>query len=128
MENKMVKPDWKLFEFKFSENPQRNFEWFCYLLFCKEFNQSYGIPRLYNQPGIETFPVEYDNEVIGWQAKYFSSKINKDDVLDSVKKAIEKYPKITKLILFLIKNGIQKRMEITQKDVKRFWSFVTPII
>lgn len=124
----MVKPDWKLFEFKFSENPQRNFEWFCYLLFCKEFNQSYGIPRLYNQPGIETFPVEYDNEVIGWQAKYFSSKINKDDVLDSVKKAIEKYPKITKLILFLIKNGIQKRMEITQKDVKRFWSFVTPII
>ena len=100
MENKMVKPDWKLFEFKFSENPQRNFEWFCYLLFCKEFNQSYGIPRLYNQPGIETFPVEYDNEVIGWQAKYFSSKINKDDVLDSVKKAIEKYPKITKLIIF----------------------------
>ena len=100
MENKMVKPDWKLFEFKFSENPQKNFEWFCYLLFCKEFNQSYGIPRLYNQPGIETFPVEYDNEVIGWQAKYFSSKINKDDVLDSVKKAIEKYPKISKLILF----------------------------
>lgn len=100
MENKMVKPDWKLFETKFSENPQKNFEWFCYLLFCKEFNQSYGIPRLYNQPGIETFPVEYDNEVIGWQAKYFSSKINKDDVLDSVKKAIEKYPKITKLILF----------------------------
>lgn len=96
----MVKPDWKLFETKFSENPQKNFEWFCYLLFCKEFNQSYGIPRLYNQPGIETFPVEYDNEVIGWQAKYFSSKINKDDVLDSVKKAIEKYPKITKLILF----------------------------
>ena len=69
----MVKPDWKLFEFKFSENPQRNFEWFCYLLFCKEFDKPYGIPRIYNQPGIETFPIEYDNEVIGWQAKYFST-------------------------------------------------------
>lgn len=98
----MVKPDWRLFEFKFSENPQKNFEWFCYLLFCKEFNQLYGIPRLYNQPGIETFPVEYDNEVIGWQAKYYSGKLtdHKDDIIDSIETVKKDYPKITKFILF----------------------------
>jgi len=35
----IIKPDWNKFRAKFSENPQNNFEWFCNLLFCKEFNQ-----------------------------------------------------------------------------------------
>lgn len=98
----MVKLDWKLFETKFSENPQKNFEWFCYLLFCKEFDKPYGIPRIYNQPGIETFPIQKDGEVIGWQAKYYSGKLtdHKDDIIDSIEKSKKNYPNLTKFILF----------------------------
>lgn len=36
----MVKPNWDNFKAKFSENPQGNFEWFCYLLFCQEFKNA----------------------------------------------------------------------------------------
>ena len=98
----MINPDWKIFETKFSENPQKNFEWFCYLLFCKEFDKAYGIPRIYNQPGIETFPIQQGGEVIGWQAKYYSGKItdHKDDIIDSVEKSKKNYPNLTKFILF----------------------------
>ncbi len=98
----MVNPDWKLFKTKFSENPQKNFEWFCYLLFCNEFDKPYGIPRIYNQPGIETFPIQQDEELIGWQAKYYSGKLtdHKDDIIDSIETAKKNYPKLTKFILF----------------------------
>ena len=71
----MVRPDWNIFEAKFSENPTKNFEWFCYLLFCEEFNKSDGVPRLYNQPGIETELISVGEDKIGWQAKYFTNRI-----------------------------------------------------
>ena len=100
----MVNPDWNIFEAKFSENPTKNFEWFCYLLFCKEFNKSHGVPRLYNQPGIETELITVGKDKIGWQAKYFTDKINHNDIKDSIEKTIRIYPEITKLILYTNKD------------------------
>lgn len=100
----MVRPDWNIFEAKFSENPTKNFEWFCYLLFCEEFNQPYGVPRLYNQPGIETELISVGEDKIGWQAKYFTDKINHNDIKDSIEKTIRIYPEITKLILYTNKD------------------------
>jgi len=73
----MIKPNWNNFKAKFSENPQSNFEWFCYLLFCKEFKQDKGIFRYKNQSAIETNPVEIGNEVIGWQAKFYDTPLSK---------------------------------------------------
>ena len=67
----MIKANWDIFRAKFSENHQGNFEWFCYVLFCKEFNQSHGIFRYKNQSAIETDPIQKDNEIIGWQAKFY---------------------------------------------------------
>jgi hypothetical protein len=49
----MIKANWDIFRKKFSENPQGNFEWLCYLLFCKEFNKPFGIFRFKNQSAIE---------------------------------------------------------------------------
>lgn len=46
--------NWGVFRAKFNDKEQKNFEWFCYLLFCKEFKQYKGIFRFKNQPGIET--------------------------------------------------------------------------
>ncbi len=98
----MIKPNWEIFRAKFSENPQYNFEWFCYLLFCKEFNKPYGIFRYKNQSAIETNPIEAGNEVIGWQAKFYDTSLSnhKENLLSTIEKSKRDYPNITKLLFY----------------------------
>ena len=82
----MIKPNWDIFTAKFSDNPQNNFEWFCYLLFCREFNKDKGIFRFKNQSAIETNPIESEGEIIGWQAKFYDKSLSerKDSLTSSV--------------------------------------------
>ena len=82
----MIKPNWDIFRAKFSDNPQNNFEWFCYLLFCREFNKDKGIFRFKNQSAIETNPIESEGEIIGWQAKFYDKSLSerKDSLTSSV--------------------------------------------
>lgn len=98
----MIKPNWDIFKAKFSENPQDNFEWFSYLLFCKEFDKPYGIFRYKNQSGIETNPIEVGDEVVGWQAKFYNDTLSshKSDLLGTLEKSKRDYPLITKIILY----------------------------
>ena len=98
----MVKPDWDKFKAKFSENPQENLEWFCYLLFCKEFDQPLGMFRYKNQSAIETDPITIEDQVIGWQAKFYDSTLSnhKDEILKSIINAKRYYPDITKLLFY----------------------------
>ena len=50
----MISSNWDIFRAKFTGRDQQDkFEWFCYLLFCKEFNQTLGIFRYKDQTGIE---------------------------------------------------------------------------
>ena len=49
--------NWKAFEYKHSENPQKAFENLTYYLFCHEFKRKNGIFRYFNQPHIETDPI-----------------------------------------------------------------------
>jgi len=98
----MIKPNWNIFRAKFNENPQNNFEWFCYLLFCKEFNRPFGIFRFKNQSAIENNPISKDDEVIGWQAKFYNTPLSnhKDDLVNTIEKAKRDYPNITKLLFY----------------------------
>jgi len=98
----MIKPNWNNFKAKFNENPQSNFEWFCYLLFCKEFKQDKGIFRYKNQSAIETNPVEICNEVIGWQAKFYETSLSnhKEEISETLEKAKRDYPRITKIVFY----------------------------
>jgi len=98
----MIKPSWERFKAKFSENPQFNFEWFCYLLFCREFNKPFGLFRYKNQSAIETDPIEIDSQFIGWQAKFYDSALSnhKDDLIDTVNRAKRDYPKISKIVIY----------------------------
>ena len=98
----MIKPDWNIFKAKFSENPQNNFEWFCNLLFCQEFNQPFGIFRYKNQSGIETNPVIKDNDVIGWQAKFYETTLSnhQNDLIETIEKSKKYYHNITKVIFY----------------------------
>ncbi len=104
----ITKPDWNIFKAKFSENPQSNFEWLCYLLFCVEFKLPLGIFRYKNQSGIETNPVIHENEVIGWQAKFYETTLSahKVDLIEMLKKKQRYLPRLNEDYLFLLtKNG-----------------------
>ena len=98
----MIKPNWDIFKVKFSENPQYNFEWFCYLLFCKEFNKEFGVFRYINQAGIETDPINVDNNIIGWQSKFYETSLseNKEEILSTIEKSKKYYPNITNLYFY----------------------------
>lgn len=98
----MIKPDWNTFKAKFSENPQSNFEWFCYLLFCLEFGKDFGVFRYKNQSGIETNPIYVDKEVIGWQAKFYETTLsdNKKELIETLIKSKRDYPEINKIIFY----------------------------
>lgn len=98
----MIKPDWNIFKAKFSENPQNNFEWLVYSLFCREFNLKTGIFRFKNQRGIETEPTQYDEEYIGWQAKFYDTSLSshKADFIKMLDNTKISHQNITKLIVF----------------------------
>jgi len=98
----VIKPNWHNFRAKFNDNPQKNFEWFCYLLFCHEFKTPAGIFRYKNQSGIETNPITKDGEVIGWQAKFYDTKLsdNKSELIGMIAKSKRDYSDLTKIIFY----------------------------
>ena len=105
----MTKPNWNIFKAKFSENPQDNFEWFCYSLFCKEFNKPFGISGYKNHRYIEHNPIEKDKEKIGWQAKFYETSLSqhKKEIIGLIEGAKKDYPNITKIIFYTNKNWSQ---------------------
>ena len=118
----MIKPSWNIFKAKFSENPQNNFEWFCYSLFCREFNKIVGIFRYKNQSAIETDTVQEKEEVIGWQAKFYSTSLSNHttELIGVLEKAKRDYTNITKLILYTNEEWVQNKGKEPQgkKDVE----------
>ncbi|MFZ2725129.1 MAG: AVAST type 4 anti-phage nuclease Avs4 [Methylococcaceae bacterium] len=100
MSKKMIKPNWDNFKSKFEgRNQQDQFEWFCYLLFCREFNQPFGIFRYKNQAGIETNPITVGSDVIGFQAKFYETTLSdhKTKLKEAIEKAKKRYPNINKI-------------------------------
>ena len=98
----VVKPDWDIFKSNFAENPQRNFEWMCYQLFCREFGKDKGIFRFYNQPTLETEPIEYNNDIIGFQAKFYTVNLSerRDQILKIISDLKITYPNLTILYFY----------------------------
>lgn len=98
----MIIPKWDIFRAKFSGNTQNTFEWFCYLLFCREFNRPLGVFRYKNQAGIETNPITKNEEVIGWQAKFYETTLSdhKSDLVETLTKSKKRYPNLSKIIFY----------------------------
>lgn len=109
--------NWKVFGLKYNEREQWAFEQMSYLLFCAEFNNRIGLFRYKNQTGIETEPIEKDGKFYGFQAKYYTTSIsdNKDDIIDSIKKARSKNKQLEELLLYIN----QELSESTTKDKKK---------
>lgn len=98
----LIKPNWNKFKSKFHSNPQEFFEWFAYLLFCREFGLEKGWFGFQNQSAIEKEPLIVGNEVIAFQAKFYESSLtdHKDDftgMLDNIKRD---YSSVTKILIY----------------------------
>lgn len=113
-----VEVDWKTFDYIHSGRTQYTFEYLAYILFCHEFNQSIGMFRYFNQAGIETDPIDFDNEVIGFQAKYYDASTRISDrvseLKDMVEKAKQKNSTLTKILVYVNK----ELSESSSKDRK----------
>lgn len=98
----MISTNWDTFKYKFSENRQKNFEWLCYLLFCRKYGREEGIFSYFNQSAIETEPIEHQQQIIGWQAKFYDTTLSQREreLTETVKKVHENYPKLTKLVIY----------------------------
>lgn len=97
----MQEINWNNFKAKFNGKETKAFEYLCYLLFCREFDQSAGIFRYKNQAGIETEPIQVNGELVGFQSKFFDGKINQKDIIDSIEKAKTKNPNLDKIYFYL---------------------------
>lgn len=93
---------WNNFRAKFDNQEEVAFERFCYLLFCKEFKKDTGIFRFKNHAGIETDPIEQNDLVIGWQAKFYSTALSQhtSDFKESIDKTKERHPLVNKIIFY----------------------------
>jgi hypothetical protein len=104
--NKMYEINWDIFKMKFQGREQEKFQDLCSHLFCYEFKQKYGVFAYENQTGIETEPIDSDEQKIGFQAKYFEVRLSerKQVLKDSIIKAKRKNPNLTRLVFYLNQN------------------------
>lgn len=98
----LIKPNWDIFKSKFNNDPEYSFEWFSYLLFCREFNLEKGWYGFQNQSAIEKSPITVGNKVIGFQSKFYQSRLNdkKKEIIDTLEKVHRDYPHLTDLIFY----------------------------
>lgn len=100
----LVKPDWNIFKENFSENPTKNFEWMSYQLFCREFHKEAGIFRFYNQPSLEAEPIKEGDDIIGFQAKFYtvSLKDRAEDIKKAIYDAKKRYKNISIIYFYIM--------------------------
>ncbi len=101
---KDVTINWEVFQYKFTGNSRDVFEHLAYILFCYEFKIETGIFRYFNQPYVETLPIDIGDECIGFQAKYYDASTSISDKKLELKNAIDgaktKYSNINKFIIY----------------------------
>ena len=114
----IVKPNWNIFRTKFNGSETSNFEYFCYLLFCIEFNKPYGIFRYKNQAGIESNTIEVDGKTIGFQSKFYDVKLSdkKVELLKMLNTIHSKYPDLTELKFYTNKDWGQAKKKKNSVD------------
>lgn len=110
----MIHPNWDIFSSKFSTEKEAVFEWFAYLLFCREFDLSKGWFGYKNQSGIEKNPITHNGEVIGFQAKFYSTSLSdhKKDFIDMLERSKRDYEDISKILIYTNQLWGQGQIEV----------------
>src|SRR6266496_630041 len=115
----MQEVNWGNFRAKFNGKEQKSFEWLSYLLFCDEFHKPTGIFRYKNQPGIETEPILVGGVWVGFQAKFYDTKISENvkDLKESIQIAKAYNPELQH-ILFYLNQEFSRGREPGRKEPK----------
>jgi hypothetical protein len=102
----MQEVNWGVFSAKFDGREQVKFEWFCYLLFSVEHNLPLGMSHYENHAGIETNPIKVNEDYVGWQAKFYTTRLSEhtNDFKDAITIAKTRHPKLTKVIFYTNKS------------------------
>lgn len=105
----MVKPDWNIFEAKFPDK-EAAFEWFVTLLFCRECGKRIVLQGYFNQAAIEKSPIQWGDDFIGFQAKYYKDGLSKhkSEIVNSIKNTKKFYPEVNKYYFYSNSNWSQK--------------------
>ncbi|MDU7412315.1 MULTISPECIES: AAA family ATPase [Anaerococcus] len=113
----MTDINWDIFRTKFHGKEREEFENLSYLLFCDEYSQDIGILQYKNQIGIETEPIDYEEKLIGFQAKFYDTSLssNKIDIMDSITKAKEKNKDLDVILLYTNKDLSENRKREEKK-------------
>lgn len=113
--------DWNIFKVKFSGQEASAFEQLAYNLFCEKFCIYNGLFRYKNQAGIETEPIEKDNQWIGFQAKFYETKLseNKQDIIASIKKGKKKNPNLNVIYVYVNREFSESSSIATKKPKYR---------
>ena len=97
-------PSWNEFLGKYPDDPRNAFQALCRLLFRNKFGIGDSLPYFYNHPGIETAPVQFGNDLIGFQSKFFTGDTINDtqanELIDSIRTARNNNSNLTKIILY----------------------------
>ncbi len=109
--------NWDEFEAKHGNRLEKEFEDLTYHLFCYEYNDGKGIHRYHNQKALETNPIKYNDECIGFQTKVYDTPLskNKGELKKCIKNAKEVYPKLTTLVFYIYKEFGQSSKENQDK-------------
>ncbi len=110
----MIKPNWDIFSSKFSTDKESTFEWFAYLLFCREFDLPKGWFGYKNQSGIEKNPITHNGEVIGFQAKFYSTSLSdhRKDFIEMLERSKRDYEDISKILIYTNQLWGQGQIEV----------------
>ena len=103
---KIIDINWNSFRSKFNGREQDKFEELSYLLFCKEHGQDFGIFGYLNQTGIEKEPIEKNGVLVGFQAKFFETRIsdNETKIKNGIRKAKQENQDIKVIYYYVNKN------------------------
>ena len=120
-------PTWEQFRAKNAQNKERSFETMCRLLFKAKYGIKESLPYAFNNAGNETEPIEFGDEIVGFQAKYFEGGSTIDNsqarqIVHSIEIAHARYPQQRKVIVYTTlpfgnpPKGMQ--MTVRQKEVE----------
>ena len=104
----MKELNWNNFDFNFNGQQENAFEKLSYALFCSRFNIKYGIFAHENQVGIETEPIDFNDKLIGFQAKYLAPSTTflsrKNIFIEALVKAKEKNSTLNEVYFYVNKS------------------------
>ena len=113
--------DWAQFNVKNEGKEYAAFEEMIYLLFCEKYDRKEGIFGYFNQRGIEKEPIKVNDDCIGFQAKFYKTKLSAhtSDLKESIRCAKRDYPDLSKIEFYINKEYGQGRINANNKPIEQ---------